>query len=343
MKAARYSVHGGPEVIRYEDVADPEIGPADVLVRVAACALNRLDIVQRTGRYTLPGYRLPHIAGMDIAGAVLAVGSQVEGVAPGERVVVNPSLTNVRGDSRFVGMDDPHGRLGVIGATVDGGYAELCAAPASHVHPIPRAFSYEEAACIPTCYAMAWHALYEVGRLAPGENVLIQAAGGGLSSAAIQVAKRLGATVLATARAEHKLEHARRLGADHVLNHQTRDVAQWARDVTAGRGVDLVLDHVGAALWEISLAALRPQGRLVTCGATTGAAVSLELTHLYVKGIQILGADVYSTAAFEQMLSFYWRGSFLPIIDSQFALADAVAAHRRLESAEITGKIVLKP
>ncbi len=343
MKAGRYSGHGGPDVIHYEDVPDPEIGPADVIVKVAACAVNRLDVIQRAGYFTLPGYRLPHIAGMDVAGEVVEVGSQVDCVSTGERVVINPSLTNVGGYSRFLGMDDRYGELGVIGATVDGGYAELCAAPASHVHVIPAGFSYEEAACIPTSYLTAWHALSEVGRLARGETVLIHAAGSGLSSAGIQFAKKLGAIVLATARTERKLDHARRLGADHVVNHQNVDLAVWAREVTGGRGVDIVFDHVGPALWQSSLAALRPRGRLVTCGATTGPSVTLELLHLHRMGIQILGSDAYSYDEFERVLTTYWQGGFQQIIDSEFPLAEAANAQRKMEEANLAGKILLKP
>jgi NADPH:quinone reductase-like Zn-dependent oxidoreductase len=343
VKAARYSGHGGPEVIHYEDVPDPRIGPADVIVRVAACAVNRLDLIQRTGHYTLPGYRLPHIAGMDVAGEIIEVGRQAVGVAAGERVLINPSLTSVRGDSRFLGMDDRYGRLGVIGGTVDGGYAELCAAPASHVQRIPPGFSFEEAACIPTCYVTAWHALFEIGHLSAGESVLIHAAGGGLSSAAIQLSKRLGALVLATARSEAKLERARRLGADHVLCNRNADVAGWARTVTDGRGVDMVFDHTGPALWQSSLAALRPRGRLVTCGATTGPEVTLELGALHQKGIQIIGSDSYSYAEFERVLALYWQGGFQQIIDSEFALRDAADAQRRMQTGDFAGKILLKP
>lgn len=343
MKAARYSGHGAPEVIRYEDVPDPAIGPADVVVKVAACAVNRLDIAQRAGHFTLPGYRLPHIAGMDVAGEVVEAGREAEGVSVGDRVLIDPSLSNVRGNSRFAGRGDRHGELGVIGATVDGGYAELCAAPASHVHVIPAGFSYEEAACIPTAYLTAWHALFEVGHLAAGETVLIHAAGGGVSSAGIQLAKRRGATVLATARAERKLEHARRLGADHVLDHRGADVTSWVREVTDGRGVDLVFDHVGPALWQSSLAALRPRGRFVTCGATSGPVVTLELGPLRQLGIQILGSDAYSHEEFARVLALYWRGGFRQIVDSVLPLAEAARAQRRMEVADVTGKILLKP
>jgi len=343
VKAARYSGHGGPEVIRFEDVADPAIAAADVVVKVAACAINRLDLIQRNGQYTLPGYHLPHIAGMDVAGEIIEVGREVEGLATGDRVVINPSLTAVRGNSRFLGLDDRYGLLGVIGATVDGGYAEFCAAPASHARPIPAAFSYEEAACLPTCFVTAWHALTNAGALGAGETVLIHAAGGGVSSAAIQIAKRLGATVLATARTLSKLEHARRLGADHVLCNRDADVAQWAHDVTGGRGVDAVFDHVGQALWQTSLAALRPRGRLITCGATTGPAVMLELGRVHVMGIRIIGSDSYTYEEFERALNLYWGGGFQQTIDSVFPLAAAADAQRRMDSPELIGKVLLKP
>jgi len=343
VKAARYSGHGGPEVIRYGEVGVPEVGPADVLVRVAACALNRLDVLQRSGVFTLPGFRLPHIAGMDVAGVVVELGRQASGVAIGDRVLINPSLTGVRGDSRFTGVDDRYGELGVIGATVDGGYAEYCAAPASHVHVIPAAFSLDEAACIPTAYLTAWHALIEVGKLVQGETVLIHAAGGGVSSAAIQLARKMGATVLATARSERKLAHAARLGAQHLFNHETGSIAEWARKVTGGRGVDMVFDHVGPALWAASLAALRPRGRLVNCGATSGPLVTLELGQLHLLGLQILGSDAYYYEEFERVLSLYWQGGFHTIIDSEFPLAEADQAQRRMEAGELAGKILLKP
>lgn len=343
MKAARYSKHGGPEVIRYEEVPDPRIAPADVLVKVVACAVNRLDLIQRAGYYTLPGFRLPHIAGMDVVGEIVAIGSGADGVEIGDRVVVNPSMTKVRGDSRFLGLDDRYGLLGVIGASLDGGYAELCAAPASHVYRIPAGISFEEAACIPTSFATAWHALVEIGGLSAGETVLINGAGGGVSSAGIQIGRRLGSTVLATARTERKLEHAKRIGAHHVLDHRGADLARWARDLTAGRGVDMVFDHVGPVLWQRSLDALRPHGRLVTCGATTGPEVTLGLGQLHRMGIRIMGSDSYTYEQFQRVLAFYWQGEFRSTIDSEFPLADAGEAHRRMDSTELTGKILLKP
>jgi NADPH:quinone reductase-like Zn-dependent oxidoreductase len=343
MKAARYSEHGGPEVLRYEDVPDPAPGPADVVVRVGACALNRLDLLQRRGALALPGYRLPHIAGMDVAGEIVALGAEVRGLELGARVVLNPSLTEVRGDSRFRGLDDRYGLLGIIGATVDGGYAELCAAPASHVHRIPERISTDEAACLPTCFVTAWHALFAVGRLEAGETLLLHAAASGVSSAAIQIAKRAGARVLATASTAAKLDYARRLGADHVLVNRDSDVAAWARDLTGGRGVDLVFDHVGPAFWQASLSALRPRGRLITCGSTSGSEAGLNLAYLYHMGLRILGCDPYRHEEFAQALAQYWQGGYRPMVDSVFPLAEAAAAQRKMEAGEVMGKILLRP
>ena len=310
MKAAVYSEHGGPEVVVYTDVPDPQPGPSDVVLRVAATALNRLDLVQRNGWFMMPGFTLPHISGMDVAGTVEAVGAAVDGVRVGDRVVVDPSMAEVPGGSNYSGKGDIYGELGIIGATLDGGYAELCLAPASHVHPVPEAVPLTEAASIPTVYATAWHALVETARLESGETVLIHAAGSGMSSAGIQIAKRAGATVLATAGSDGKLKWARSMGADHVLNNREGDVTSFAREVTDGLGVDVVFDHVGTALWESSVFALRPRGRLVFCGNTTGNEVEINLGYSYHFGIKYLGSDPYTPAEFGEMLEAVWAGDY---------------------------------
>ena len=241
-----YHEHGGLEVLRYEEVRDPEPGPVDVVVDVAATALNRLDVVQRNGWFTMPGFRF-HIAGMDVAGVVSVIGDDVIDVAVGDRVVVDPSLSGVDDRSKLAGMGDLFGELGIIGATVDGGYAERCLVPASHVYHVPDGLPLEHAAPFATCFVTASHALFDIGKLVSGETVMIHAAGSGLSTAAIQLAKHAGATVLATAGTDAKCERALTLGADHVLNNRTGDVTRWARGVTAGAGVDMVLDHIGTA------------------------------------------------------------------------------------------------
>lgn len=344
MKAIRYSEFGGAEVLRYEDVPDPEPGPVDVVVDVAAAALNRLDVVQRNGWFNMPGFTLPHIAGMDVAGVVSAIGVEVVGVAVGDRVVVDPSLAGVDDRSKLGGMGDLYGELGIIGATVDGGYAERCLVPASHVYPVPDHISLEQAAPFATCFVTAAHALFDVGALAAGETVMIHAAGSGLSTAAIQLAKHAGATVLATAGTDEKCERALTLGADFVLNNRTGDIIGWAREVTQGAGVDMVLDHVGTALFGPSLFAIGLHGRLVNCGNASGDEATIpSLGYLFHSGISILGSDPYRPEEFGPAWDDFCAGHYDVVIDSVFALEDAAAAQSKMITNDFFGKILLQP
>lgn len=344
MKAMRYEQPGGPEVLQYVDVADPEPGPGDVVVDVAATALNRLDVVQRNGWYQMPGFTYPHISGMDVAGTVSAVGDAVTDVSVGDRVVIDPSLAGVAENSKLAGMGDLYGELGIIGATVDGGYAERCLAPASHVHPVPDAMPLEHAATFPTCSLTAAHALFDVGGLQAGEWLLIHAAGSGVSTAGIQLAKRAGATVLATAGTDEKCERALALGADHVLNNRTGDVAGWARGLTRGRGVHMVFDHVGTALFGPSLFALGVRGRLVSCGNSSGDEATIpSLGYLFHSGITIVGSDPYRPEEFGPAWETFCSGDFEVIIDSRFALSDAADAQAKMLSNDVFGKILLIP
>lgn len=343
MKAMLYRHHGGPEVLELADVADPEPGRRDVVVEVAACALNRLDLLQRAGVFTIPDFSLPHIAGMDLSGVVVQVGADVESVEVGARVVVDPSLAEVPAGSRLAGRGDLYGALGVLGANADGGYAERCLVPETHVHPVPDEVTLEDAAAFPTAYMTAWHALFETGRLRAGETVLVHAAGSGVSVAAIALAKAAGATVLATAGSAAKLERALALGADHVANNRTDDVAGFARDVTGGRGVDMVLDHVGTALFEPSVFALGVRGRLVCCGNTSGDTGTIpSLGYLYHFGISVLGSDPYRHAEFRPAWDLFCEKRLPAVIDSTYALADAGAAQTRLESGDTFGKVLLR-
>lgn len=344
MKAAIYDVHGGPDVLQYRDVPDPEPGPRDVVVQVALTSLNHLDVVQRNGWFTLPGFTLPHISGMDVAGTVVAVGPEVDGVAVGDRVVVDPSLAEVPEGSKLAGMGDLYGELGVIGGTVAGGYAEQCLAPATHVHRIPDHISWEAAATFPTAYLTAWHALFTTGRLTAGETVMIHAAGSGVSVAAIQLAKHAGATVLATAGSDAKVERALALGADFAMNNRTGDVTGWAREVTGGAGVDMVFDHVGPALWAQSMFALKPRGRLVNCGNTTGDQATIpSLGFLFHMGISILGSDPYRYEEFAPAWATFCQGGFTTVVDTVYPLAEAGAAQEHLLSGAFFGKILLRP
>ncbi|MCY3643706.1 MAG: zinc-binding dehydrogenase, partial [Acidimicrobiaceae bacterium] len=249
MKAMMYRASGGPEVLEYTDVDDPVPGDSDVVLDVAATALNRLDLLQRNGWYYMPGFTFPHIAGMDIAGVVSEVGAAVTQWKPGDRVVADPSMAGVPENSKHAGLGDLYGELGILGATLDGGYAEKCLVPASHCYRVPDGVSLEQAATFPTVWLTAGHALFNTGGLSEGETVMVHAAGSGVSVAGIQLAKHAGATVLATAGTDAKCELALELGADHVLNNRTGDVTGWAMGVTEGRGVDMVFDHVGTALF----------------------------------------------------------------------------------------------
>lgn len=344
MKAALYRECGGTEVLTYDDVPDPEPGPVDVVIDVAATALNRLDVVQRNGWFNLPGFQLPHIAGMDVAGVVSAIGSEVDGISIGDRVVVDPSLAGVDDRSKLGGMGDLYGDLGIIGATVDGGYAEKCLVPASHVYPVPDDISFEQAAPFATCYVTAAHALFDVGHLEAGETVMIHAAGAGLSTAAIQLAKHAGATVLATAGTDIKCERALTLGADYVLNNRTGDITGWGREVTNGDGVDMVLDHVGTALFGPSLFALGLHGRLVNCGNASGDEATIpSLGYLFHSGIAILGSDPYGPEEFGPVWEDFCAGHYDVVIDSVFPLEQAAAAQTKMMTNDFFGKILLKP
>lgn len=344
MKALLYKSTGGPEVLEYIDIPDPEPGPRDVVVGVAATTLNHLDITQRNGWFTLPGFTLPHIAGMDVAGTVLAIGSEVTRTTLGERVVVDPSLTEVPEGSKLAGMGDLYGDLGIIGATVAGSYAEQCLVPESHVHRIPDDMSWHHAVVFPTAWMAAHHALFTVGNLRAGETVMIHAAGSGVSMAGIQLAKHSGATVLATAGTKEKCDRALELGADYATENRSTDVAAWAREITNGTGVNMVFDHVGNALWAASMFSLAPRGRLVNCGATSGDTATIpSLGFMYHMGIQILGSDPYRYEEFAPAWDTYCSGDFRSLIDSVYPLAQGAEAQEKMLRGDFFGKIVLEP
>ena len=344
MKALLYKSPGGPEVLEYIDVSDLEPGPRDVIVGVAATTLNQLDVSQRNGWFTMPGFTLPHIAGMDVAGEILSIGSEVTRCAPGDRVVVDPSLSGVPAGSKLAGMGDIYGDLGIIGATVAGGYAEQCLAPETHVYKIPDTMSWHHAVVFPTAWMTAHHALITVGKLRAGETIMIHAAGSGVSMAAIQLAKHIGATVLATAGSQKKCDGARELGADYITVNRTVDIATWARKMTGGVGVNMVFDHVGAALWAASMFSLAPRGRLVNCGGTSGDTATIpSLGYMYHRGIQILGSDPYPYDEFAPAWELYCSADFQSSIDSVYPLERGAEAQEKMIQGNFFGKIVLEP
>jgi NADPH:quinone reductase-like Zn-dependent oxidoreductase len=336
---------GGVEVLAVEALPDPEPGPGEVVVRVAACGVNHLDLLQRRGPAKIPGFALPHIAGMDVAGTVAAVGDGVTGLAVGSRVVVNPAVPCRACPTCVAGDDGLCPETKVIGATVPGGYAELVAVPAANAHLVPDHVPLEEAALIPTIFSTAWHAVGVTGGLAAGETVLIHAAASGVSLAAIQLAKQLGATVIATASSDEKLAFARSLGADQVVSSSegAEKIIGVAREVTSGRGVDMVLDHVGPATWPASIFSLAPRGRLVFVGDTTGPEARVPLEYAFHFGLKLLGSDPYPEREFAEVLARYWAGGLSIPVSAEFPLAEAGAAQSCLEDRRAIGKVLLRP
>lgn len=347
MQALFYTKHGASDVLCFGEQPEPSLGTGDVLIKTQATAVNRLDIVQRNGWFTLPGFSLPHIAGMDMAGTVVAVGDLVNSVKAGDRVVVDPSLHAVGSASKFAGLGDRYGELGVIGATQPGGYGELCAVSADHVHLIPQAMPFATAAVFPTAWMTTYHALFNVGDLQAGETLLLHGASSALSMAAMQLARSAGARVLVTAANAEKCAVAQTLGATAISVNRDTDISAWALQQTDGNGVNMVLDHVGPARWEASLFALAAQGRLVTCGNTTGDAATIpSLGFVFQRGIQIRGSDAYFSTDFSTVWQRYCRGigdgSFDPAIYRQYPISEGALAHDALQSGEAMGRLVLR-
>lgn len=341
MKAIVFNQHGGPEVLRHTEVAEPSPGPTDVLVRVRACALNHLDIWVRNG---LPGVQipLPHILGSDIAGEVAKVGNQVSRATVGQKVVLAPGLSCNVCDPCLAGLDNLCRRYTIFGYLVDGGCAEYVRAPEVNVLPLPGGLSFEEAAAVPLVFLTAWHMLVTRAQLKAGEKVLVLAAGSGIGSAAIQVAKLHGAQVIATAGTDEKLQKAKELGADELINHRKQDIAAEVKQLTGRRGVDVVFEHVGQATWEKSLASLATGGRLVTCGATTGLEAKIDIRRLFSRQWSLLGSYMGTRSELQTVLKLVEQGKLRPVVDRVFPLAEAASAHAYLEQREQFGKVVLK-
>jgi NADPH:quinone reductase-like Zn-dependent oxidoreductase len=340
MKAIRFHEFGGPDVLKYEDVPDPRPREDQVLVRIKACALNHLDLWVRKG---LPGVKLPHINGSDIAGEVAEVGSYVVGVKRGTRVLVAPMTFCNHCAQCTAGQQNFCREFSVLGYLNDGGTAELIAVPEVNVIPIPDSLSYDQAASVPLVFLTAWHMLVSRAHIRAGDNVLVLGGGSGVGSAAIQICKMLGATVIATAGDEAKLEKSRQLGADQSINHYKQKIADEVRRITAKAGVDIVFEHVGSATWDDSVRSLRPGGTLVTCGATTGPDAKIDLRVLFARQLSLLGSYMGTMGDLYEVLKHIFSGRLKPVIDRTFPLSEARVAHERLEKSEQFGKIVLNP
>ncbi|MGH9868764.1 MAG: zinc-binding dehydrogenase [Candidatus Polarisedimenticolia bacterium] len=342
MKAVVIHEHGDVDKLRLEEVEDPSPAPDEVLIQVKAVALNHLDLWVRRG---VPGQRmpLPMIPGSDIAGVVKKAGSFVRGLKTGDRVMVSPGVSCGRCAMCLHGKDNLCASYGIIGENRDGGCAELVCVPGVNVLPIPGRLTFDEAAAIPLVFLTAWHMLMERAQVRPGEDVLVHAAGSGVSTAGIQIAKLLGARVIATAGSDAKLKKARELGADEVINYKKLDYYEEVRRITHRRGVDVILDHIGADTWSRNIRSLRMGGRLVTCGVTSGFEVATDIRYIFFRRLSILGSTMGSKGDLLEVMNLMERGALKPVIDSVFPLAEVAAAHKRIQDRKIFGKVILNP
>jgi NADPH:quinone reductase-like Zn-dependent oxidoreductase len=338
MKAVRIHQFGGPEVLTYEEVADPQPRKNQVLVRVRACALNHLDIWVRKG---LPGVKLPHILGSDVAGEVVEAGEYVSGFKPGQRVLLAPMHYCGHCAKCVAGVQNQCREFTALGNAVDGGNCELIAVPPANVIRIPDAMDFAQAASVPLVFLTAWHMLVGRAGIRPGDTVLVLGAGSGVGIAAIQVARLFNCRVITTAGNEEKLEKARMLGADYGINHYQQKISEEVRKITNKEGVDIVVEHVGPATWEESVKSLKPGGTLVTCGATTGPNVGIDLRFLFSRQLSLLGSYMGTMAEFHEVLGHVFAGRLKPVVDRTFPLAEIRAAHEYLEKSGMFGKVVV--
>lgn len=331
MKAIRYHEVGEVDVLKFEDVPTPEIGDDEVLVRVKAATLNHLDLRLRAGKSPRP-VDLPHVGGIDIAGDIEAVGENVSDISPGTRVVIDPTVKTPKGPS-------------VIGVNSHGGFAEYVSVPASNVVPIPDEVSYDDASTLPICYVTAWYGLYDRGNMQKGETVLVHAAGSGTGSAAVQVAKEGGATVIATAGSDEKLEKVKAIGADHTINYNTSDFAEEVKKITEGKGVDVIFDQVGASAWDNNLKSIKAKGRILLVGVVGGGQTTFNFGPVIMRDLSVLGVTVFNSPRQNliNVINLISLNRLKPVIDKKFPLSEAAQAQKMLEDRSQFGKVVLNP
>ncbi len=342
MRAIVFKQHGGPEVLEMMDLPMPQPRANEVRVKVKAVALNHLDLWVRKG---WPGLKLPlpHVLGSDVAGVVDAVGADVKAWGPNMNVVINPGLSCGVCERCLSGDDVLCRGYQIIGEDVTGGYAEYLCVPQQNLLAKPARLSWEEAACFPLTFLTASHMLFSRAQLKPGETVLIHAAGSGVGSAAVQLAKLAGARVIATASTQAKLDQAHKLGADVLINYVENDFLDEVKKATSRQLCDVVFEHVGATTWDKSIACLRKGGRLVICGATSGHDVKIDLRTLFYKSISLLGSTMGSKSELFKLLELVQRSRLSPVLDRVLPLADAAEGHRLLAERKTFGNVVLKP
>jgi NADPH:quinone reductase-like Zn-dependent oxidoreductase len=345
MKAVQFSEHGRRDVLEYGEFEDPEAGRDEVLVDVKAAALNHLDVFTRMGLGALSklDLELPHIPGSDAAGVVEKVGADVERFEPGDRVAVSAGLSC--GHCEFCRDGDPTlcEDFRILGEHTRGVQSELTAVPAENLVPVPEGVDWETAAAAPLVFQTAWRMLINRGEVGPGESVLVLGASGGVGHAAVQIADYVGAEVYATASTQEKLDYAAEVGADHTINYEEEDFASAIRDATGGRGVDVVVDHIGAQTWQDSLASLAKGGRVLTCGATTGGNPETDLNRIFWNQLEVIGSTMGTPGEVDDVLELVWEGAFEPRIRDTLPMSEAARAHEMIEEREGFGKVVVVP
>ncbi len=333
---------GGPEALRYEQVERPVPRRGEVLVRVKAASVNHLDIWIRSGLAAY-GTKYPHVPGCDFSGEVFEVAPDVKDLKPGDRVIADPGIRCLKCDYCLEGNNNICRRMGIIGASCWGGYAEFARVSADNLVPLSPHVSFEEGAAFPLTFLTAWHMLSNRAALKAGETVLIIAAGSGIGVAAVQMAKLMGARVIATAGGQAKTSRLFGLGADHVIDHKKEDIRQRVMDITSGQGTDVVFEHVGPATFASSMASLKKGGRLVTCGATTGPEVTFDLRGLFSRQIDIRGSFLGTRRELLTVCELVGQGKLKPVIDEIFPLKEAARAHEKMEKSAHFGKMILAP
>ena len=342
MKAVIFNQHGGPQVLQYTEVPDPRIKASEVLVEVRACALNHLDVWVRSGLRNVE-IPLPHILGDDVAGVVQEVGELVTWTKPRDEVMLQPGVSCGHCAECLRGRDNLCREYDIIGYRRDGGYAELIGVPGINVIPKPKKLSWAEAAALPLVTLTAWHMLVTRANVQSGEDVLVHAAGSGVGSVGIQIAKLRGARVIATAGSDAKLEKAKELGADGVINYTHADWPKEVKRLTDGRGVDVVFEHTGADTWSGSIASLKNNGRLVTCGATSGFDAQTDIRQIFYRHLTILGSFMGSKDELLKAMKFIASGQIRAVVDRTMPLSEAQKAHELMEDRAQFGKLVLLP
>jgi NADPH:quinone reductase-like Zn-dependent oxidoreductase len=341
MRAMAFAQPGGLDVLQLMDLPKPEPDDDEVVIQVKACALNHLDLWVREGLPTkIP---MPHIGGCEAAGIVAEVGKKVSRFKPGQRVLVSPGLAEIDAEQTNVNLDSCAEGYRIFGYQTQGGFAEYARARAYDLIPISEAWSFTEWAAVPLTFVTAWNMLHDRAGVKPNDEVVVFGASSGVGTAAIQIAKAAGAHVLAVAGTEEKLRKAAELGADVLINYNTQDISREVKSRTGGRGADIVVEHVGAAVWQQAMRCLGRNGRLVTCGATTGPKVEIDLRFFFTQQFAVLGAYMGSKHELLQCLRLVERHVLRPVVDSVFPLEKLREAQERMERREMFGKIVVTP